>query len=698
MRDRRAGFWSTVLRFEASKISPSVGLRNAAGVALPLALGLLFRAPGSGLLVATGALNVAFSDSRLPYIQRARRMAAASAVVGFGVFAGALCAHSHALTLLTVTIWAFAAGMLVALDQPAADVGAVSLVTVTVFAVLPMDPAHAALSGLLAGCGGLLQTVLSIALWPIRPYAPQRRALAEFFRALADSAGAATATEPPPVTGQSTDAQDSLAPLHRDRSIDAERYRALLSQGERIRLSLLLLARQLSRLSREAPAAAPAPTIERFFELASAFLRSLADALYSTAPPKDAPDFTEQTSRLSDSVRAIPGEMARDARRQIDALAGQLRAALDLIEHASPVGGAVFERAETSRSWRLRLESGAAILRANLTPRSAAFRHAVRLAVCVGIAEAIGLELALTRAYWAPMTVAIVLKPDFATTFSRGVQRLAGTMAGLLLATVLVHRLPLGTELEIALAALFTFAARAYGPANYAVAATAITAIVVMLVALNGTPPAAVLLPRGLNTVIGGTVALCAAAVWPTWERAQIGETIARLLEAYAAYFHGVRAGYERPGEPLPANLDALRLEGRRARSNVEAAEDRLSVEPGTPTARLRILAGLLTNSHRLAHALMALEAGLGATRPAPPRPAFCAFADEVEFTLRTLASALRGNTIDPAALPDLREAHNELLRAGETVPRYAFVNIETDRIVNSVNTLAGDTFGWLGR
>ena len=43
---------------------------------------------------------------------------------------------------------------------------------------------------------------------------------------------------------------------------------------------------------------------------------------------------------------------------------------------------------------------------ANLSPRSAAFRHAVRLAVAVGLAEATYRMAALPRGYWMPMTAA----------------------------------------------------------------------------------------------------------------------------------------------------------------------------------------------------------------------------------------------------------------------------------------------------
>ena len=114
----------------------------------------------------------------------------------------------------------------------------------------------------------------------------------------------------------------------------------------------------------------------------------------------------------------------------MDALAGQFRAALDLSGHSLPSGAALFERQEARQPRRLRLQGTLAILRANLSLQSAACRHAIRLAVCVAIGEALGQSLGLTRAYWAPMTVAIVLKPDFSATFSRGVLRLAGTFVG----------------------------------------------------------------------------------------------------------------------------------------------------------------------------------------------------------------------------------------------------------------------------
>ena len=64
--------------------------------------------------------------------------------------------------------------------------------------------------------------------------------------------------------------------------------------------------------------------------------------------------------------------------------------------------------------------------------------------------------------------------------------------------------------------------------------------------ALTGVAPAEVIAARALNTVIGGIIALAAYRVWPTWERTLVPEALARLLDAYRAYFQAIRDAYRR--------------------------------------------------------------------------------------------------------------------------------------------------------
>src|SRR5215813_13636554 len=105
----RSSFWATVARFDSKLLAPVMALRNAIGVAIPLAAGLLAHNAGGGVLGATGALNVCFSDGTDPYRQRARRMLAASFFVSLAVFAGRFTGRDHALAITLEAVFAFAA-------------------------------------------------------------------------------------------------------------------------------------------------------------------------------------------------------------------------------------------------------------------------------------------------------------------------------------------------------------------------------------------------------------------------------------------------------------------------------------------------------------------------------------------------------------------------------------------------------------
>jgi uncharacterized membrane protein YccC len=698
-----AALWQLVTRVQRDKIAPALALRNSIGVALPLAVGVATGAIPAGLAIATGALNASFTDSSEPYRVRGQRMLGASVLVGFAVAVGEICGRHHPMAVAITTGWGFAAGLLVALSSTAADLGVISLVTLIVYSAVPAPPERALMAGILAFCGGLLQTALSLALWPLQPYAPERRALGDLYLEISRSASQPIeAMTAPPASGHSTLAQQSLATLGRDHTVEGERYRALLSQAERIRLSLMMLGRLRVRIRREARDSAESKAIDRYFEIAASLLNSIGEALRAGKPASLRPDCLQELETLTESLRASGAgpamqAMLLDARYQMDALLGQLRSAVDLAAHATPEGLDAYERRESGRPWSLRLMGTFAILRANLSLGSAACRHAVRLAVCVAAADALSRGMGFKRFYWLPMTVAIILKPDFSATFSRGVLRLAGTFAGLALATALFHLTPAGAGLEVVLVFAFMFAVRCFGPANYGIFVVGVTGLVVVLIAMTGAPPGSVIAARGWNTAVGGAIALAAYWLWPTWERKQIREAAAKLLDAYRGYFHVIRQAYEHPDGTFARDLDQARQGARLARSNLEASVDRLVAEPGTTAELVGKLSGILANSHRLVHGLMALEAGLARSHPVPPRAQFPPFANQVEMTLYYLAAGLRGSPLELEHLPDLREAHHALVRSGDSLTeRYALVNVETDRITNSLNTLAGEILDWL--
>src|SRR5437879_2674639 len=231
-------FLRVLTRFDSSKLSPYMALRNSIGVVLPLIVGFALNTPRGGVVVASGALNVDYSDGSDSYAQRAKRMLSSSALCALAVLLGALSGNHNVAAVIIATVWAFAAGMFVAAGTTAADLGVISLVILLIYSAQPLTTDQALISSALALGGGLLQTALSVALWPVQRYEPERRALAALFLELARAAEQPlNATSPPPATIQSARAQEALSGLDRETGLEAVRYRALLTQAERIRLS-----------------------------------------------------------------------------------------------------------------------------------------------------------------------------------------------------------------------------------------------------------------------------------------------------------------------------------------------------------------------------------------------------------------------------------------------------------------------------
>ena len=540
----------------------------------------------------------------------------------------------------------------------------------------------------------------------MRRFYPEARALGSLYAALARTAESdARATEAPPATDSILAARSALAGLGSAHTVESERYLALFSQAERIRLALLTLTRLRARLGREAGGASDAQLLSRTLELAAKMLSSIAGSLSAGVKGNQHAECLAELHAASEQLRgahesADVAAMRGDARWQVDALAGQLRMATELAAHTTPAGLDEFQRKEAQQPWQLRLAGVVAVLRANFSLRSSVCRHAVRLAVCVALADLVVRSLGLDRGYWAPMTAAIVLKPDFTSTLSRGLLRLAGTFAGLLLATLLFAVLAPPVAVQVLLITAFMFLMRWVGGANYGVMVLALTGLVVLLFAMIGVPPGQLVMARALNTLVGGSIALAANRLWPTWERTQIDESLAQLLEAYRAYFRTVRDGYLQPGmehdAEFAARLDRVRQAGRLARSNAEASAERFRIEGGVTADRVTALQAILANSHRFIHAVMAMEAGIYRSTPVPARAEFNAFTNAADTMLYFLSARLRGAAVGPGDLPDLRENHRALISAGDPkVDRYALTNIETDRVTNSLNTLAVEVVQW---
>src|SRR6185312_7150545 len=159
-------------------------------------------------------------------------------------------------------------------------------------------------SALLAFAGGLLQTALSLAFWPIQRYAPERRAIAQFYQELAHKVTAHVDPEHPlDVSTETAGTQWVLSSLAGDHSDEAERYVFLLNQAERIRLSLLVLGRLRRRLSRTGESAIEMKELLVFLRIASRLLALIGGSLRSGETPSSAPELLRSLDSAADPYR-----------------------------------------------------------------------------------------------------------------------------------------------------------------------------------------------------------------------------------------------------------------------------------------------------------------------------------------------------------------------------------------------------------
>ncbi len=362
-------------------------------------------------------------------------MVLVSLISAVSLFVGGITGAIDGLAVALAALWGFGGGLLVALGPASTQIGLTSMVMLVVFAAQPLSPTAAAEQAGLILAGGLLQTLLAVAAWPVRRDEPQRVALAALCRQLAaDTRASRGPDSPPPATAALTDASATVTGAGSDHSAVGEAWRTLLDEAEGINLALLALDDTRHRRRDTVGQGTPPRRIDAVMNAAGDVLALLAEGLDTGRAPADTDAPLQRIAASARALRSQATHAADGVQRTraaavlagVEALASQLRAAVESTTHAI-TGDEDGARLHAPRPPALRPRAPVSILRANLTLRSAA--------CCFALADALGRTLDLPRGYWVPMTVAIILKPDFAATFTHGL----GATVGLVLATGLVY-------------------------------------------------------------------------------------------------------------------------------------------------------------------------------------------------------------------------------------------------------------------
>jgi uncharacterized membrane protein YccC len=284
----------------------------------------------------------------------------------------------------------------------------------------------------------------------------------------------------------------------------------------------------------------------------------------------------------------------------------------------------------------------------------------------------------------------LVLRPEFAATFTRGLSRAIGTFVGVGVATLFAATLQPHGWVLVGFVFVFVWAAGALFNASYAVFSVFVTGVVVFLLAGIDPDPVTTARDRLIATVLGAALALVSYAIWPTWGRRKAADALADLADVTHRYIDLVLRGYldpaaAAPGPALTAASRAVRL----ARTNAEASVDRSLNDPSRRRVDGAMTAGVLAAVRRLAVAGHTLRLRQPTAQSELPTTQLRAFVDALDLELGGAAARLRFGRVVRLHEP-LRALHQELAASlrNRADPVSALLLVETDELVDATNTM----------
>jgi uncharacterized membrane protein YccC len=560
-RTRASRLLADLVVFDPARFAWRLGLRTTVGMVVPLVLGRALGLPEL-YLVGLAAYLLAFADQTDNADHRqVWRLAFGAILSGLALTTGILAGGNLALAIFGTLAWGLLAGLMAVYGAALMMIG---LPIVWAFAVVGLSiPGHAfdkAIElGLLYTLGGGVIVVLTWFMRAAGPYEPLKRQTAICFRTLASfltgldrNDSHVTPVSPETrVRAAVAEARRIAADLRQGSpgwTGVAEKQSALIEVADRVfTLSIVFRGENPDKAATALPLFADAANAIATALTGPAETRSLTIALArfeSLAVTADTPIEQSIATEISVGLRIVLGEASR-----------------------SP---AAAEQGVASNSpWR------------PLAPLVACFdgnavmgRHALRFAAVTAVAVVCFWYFPKPFGYWIPLTVTVLLRPYAGVTLTRTVQRVIGTVAGIVVSSAL---LPFSTTAwaQLGLMGVAFFFMMSTMGFNYGLSIFFLSAGLLPFEHFVHPEMATdVAFTRLAATGIGATLAVSGSyLLWPMFERDAIPALLAETMRSIAAYTERVLNSSRDPD--AMAAIEAARRKAGLDLTNVQSAVQR---------------------------------------------------------------------------------------------------------------------------
>lgn len=491
-------------------------IRSGICIPLPLAIGFLTGHIGIGVWMSIATLGLAPAEGNGSYRARFKLVSICALIGSVGCLAGYLGALPWGWVVVCMALIAFIASIISSFGAPY-SLGALQLLVLASIALgLPQiapfwEPSLYYLLGWLFYSAVLGVEALFL---KSRPQREMMSGLVQALSALAKSRAVADMDKQP----------ERIEVEHRRRAVTSS-LQALYSE----------------MLDRRAHKAGRTSELDAIW----ATLQSCDVVFAAIISAQDRGELLRASSQL-DAIAAVIAQGGKRVPASVTAECGsdELSHAIKTLAAASQWSHSPFSpivlthRDNTGATGKMNLR----IILDRLLPGHQTLYPGLVLAMCTAISYAAHWIDKDSRWYWVPLTVALIMKPDFGSVFARSLLRSLGTLAGVVIGSLALIMLPKGMELIVVMAIFSAFLPWA-NQRSYALLALMITPVVLVLIDLS--VPSVInvnyAMQRLVGTVIGsGIVLVFAYLLLPKRHSKQFGSEFASANKAVADYLQVV--------------------------------------------------------------------------------------------------------------------------------------------------------------
>lgn len=315
------------------------------------------------------------------------------------------------------------------------------------------------------------------------------------------------------------------------------------------------------------------------------------------------------------------------------------------------------------------------------------FVYALRVAIGLSIGVFVYKFFKIDHGHWISLTMLIVIQPYFGATRKKGVERIVGTVTGIVLGGVIML-MPLPHNVFVGLLVVVSFFVAYFLRNNYKVGVFFTTIMMVILMQISQQHSWELIGWRVLSTLIGAFLAVVASYVfWPVWEKKRFPPLMENALLQNKKYLERVLKFYNNeigPGESWSKH----RRVAEAANNDVFASVQRMVQEPEHIQNKVDLCFAMTGVTIRLSREITSIALTINEKERSEPIPQLSDYFAHVEKVFDWVSSHIP-QTVISEPLPDFSKVkesvNSEIFSVTEQT---RFVRSELEKIVFELETL----------